>query len=1105
MPLLLIANASASTPPTPLPDFVEWSETGRAQGADGGVITWAPNGTVGVEASGIEFNLEFDGRVGSFPAIVPRAVDSSLNPLVEVYPVPAIFRSAEFSPNGSIFLATFVVPPSQPYNSTGLEFANMTLHIVTWDATTWSILEDRVLGTNGDVARSSPAIPMQFRFGPAGDILAMWDVSGLGWPAGERVELRAFPGFAEIRNVTLSNDVRAVAWSPSGTRIAVATGMRADESGEVAVLRVSDLTPLASLQKPNSLFQGLSWSPDEQQVAAKSVSMAYHPSGCPAQWAAQNLSLIALDPSSLAITEVIWFSNSSGSACDMDFYSPEWWPNASSGAVFHPRLPYLLVFRGGNVTVLNTTSDTVVFSANLTVPSTEHAPIGYPAWLGKTLSFFFANFGYQTPSPPDGWPIQVVTDRAVYVVSPHTPSVEATLSDPQGDVHLFPAYTHNTSTLRLSFDSAQYTYREVFLNLSGGANLVSFAFTPSNGSIRQVGGSSLVLLLGAAPQMQSAFPVFSFSLELFPSWNISYSGRWNVSATSLLADGSSAQGNVTGELWTHLEALLDGPLLVTDVDRGLLSSGGYENATPTLHLTWGSAHFFGSTLPLIGDVFIARLSGGAGAPLDFQTLPGAGGDFQGALALPSPGGTLRVSLSNGKGTLVDRTSLELAFLVDDSPPVLTIDAPSSGSWVNGLTVEVRFRAVDTGSGPIPSGALASAAMAGQTPFASVPAWADTVNSSASILSLRSLLDLPAGARQSLSITVYAWDAVGHRASAIVTIEADREGPAIAVGTIPGWVNHSSIVLSWVCSDAGVGLDGRAQKAYYRVSESSPPTAIITTPGPSTPQAPSFEAVVLLGEGMANEVQLVCEDALGNANMSEWLRISVDLSPPTLALYEPTSIEIMVGVDHVFRVVLADVLSGIPVTGLQFSLSQDGGTSYGSPGRPPVLLLPNGSFEASLALTLAEGRANRVLVLATDRAGNAATFGPFSLRVNVPPSATITLPAADYTGPAGTMSFSAIAQDEDGDALDIEWFLVDSGAPLGTGENINATLPPGDHLVELRVSDGAGHQIVRQVRIVLLQVSQTGGFDAGVMGLVVAIALVPVAILFLRARFRRKAD
>ncbi|HZS24751.1 MAG TPA: Ig-like domain-containing protein [Gaiellaceae bacterium] len=201
------------------------------------------------------------------------------------------------------------------------------------------------------------------------------------------------------------------------------------------------------------------------------------------------------------------------------------------------------------------------------------------------------------------------------------------------------------------------------------------------------------------------------------------------------------------------------------------------------------------------------------------------------------------------------------------------------------------------------------------------------------------------------------------------------------------------------------------------------------------------------------IAAVAWDAAGNSATSSSVTVTVDNSPPTVALTAPAAGTTVSGV----VTVSAGASDDVGVAGVQFTLD-------GNPLGSEDTVSP---YAVSWNTTLAANGQHVLGAVARDAAGNRTTAATVTITVaNAPPSDT-TPPTVALTAPSpgsvvsGTVTVSANASDNvgvvgvqftlDGAALGAE----DTSAPYSISWN-TATVSPGSHALSAVARDAAGN-------------------------------------------------
>jgi hypothetical protein len=1067
--VVLQPPAMADVNPTVLPDAYSWSEVSREQSIGGGVLFWAPNGSLAVWGSGLKlegyYGFAYNGDLNS---TIPRLLDENLTDLGGFLAAPVNFRCAEFTPNGSWFVAIYDLPPSMPFAYGSPEFNNTTIHYEIWRTTDWSVVEDRVLATQGSVWQPGTprTLPFQFSISPLGDRILFWDDEiNLNASNRSRLEVRTFPQLQEIVNISYAYPVWQARWSPNGGRIAAALGAY-QNGGQVVVANASTLGATASLNELNTSFSDLSWSADGSLLSVKGSTWAHYVSGpCPLGWKLAAVSARVYPAANLSSPRIMWF-HSAAPNCGL----PDGWfigQNSSLSLAFHPTAGYLLVSQAQNLSVWNTTFWDVVLSANL---STQSNPDDQACWAGGTLSFSFVSFGFRAPVPPSGWEFEVPVDRALYRASPHLPTASLVVSAPNGTADLYPGLPYADATFSLVLDSPARAYSRVTISAVGAGAVVSLSIGIPGGDVFQEGGGGFVALVGFSILRGWDGTGLSVRPELLASWNVSIDGAWILSANAILWNGTTAPASITGNLSTHLEVELLGPLGVEDAARGPLAAGALENETPTITFSWPTARFVFEQAPLDPTGLRVGVDGGAG-PSQWQDLASSmAAGLTRAFGFSNDTVLLSLRLSNAQSTVLDRSNLSIWLRIDRFGPIVRFEDLSDGAWIANSSLPVRFNVSSAQSGAALAGAGGSMSQPGGIGWFDVQdAVAVGGVSSEFLTEFLVTLAVPPGASGEIAVRVFAQDEVGNLGEAVLHLNLDREPPGLSFQSWPQWINKSTYEFRWSCTDSGVGTASASNRVTYMASPASTPIEALGVPN-GLPASLSFLAEVQMTEGRDGSVRFSCTDALGNQNLSAPIGVRVDRTSPVIASTVPDASTTLDGAQQNLSFRLLEDGSGISTSSMWAELSVDGGSSYRRVNASNLTQVSPGRFDVTFSLVLSEGSANRLRLGGADLAGNAPPPTTLSISVNQAPTLTIAWPVDGTAVPAGPIDARATVVDPDGDRVTVQWLSGDDGRLLAMGPNATFSLGPGTQTIVVLVDDGHGHRVRAQASVVGTEVS-----------------------------------
>ncbi|MFP4196024.1 MAG: Ig-like domain-containing protein [Methanomassiliicoccales archaeon] len=342
----------------------------------------------------------------------------------------------------------------------------------------------------------------------------------------------------------------------------------------------------------------------------------------------------------------------------------------------------------------------------------------------------------------------------------------------------------------------------------------------------------------------------------------------------------------------------------------------------------------------------------------------------------------------------ENVTASISFLVDTSAPKVEFLAPMSAS--NSSSVQVEWAGDDALSG-----------LAGYQVRIDGGEWTDVgMNDSA-------LLDLADGVHL---IEVNATDALGNWAV---------HGHSVQVDSTPPWlnllspqeevINHSSPTVEVDSGDEGSGLAGCALRvdggAWIEFSSSH---------------------TLSLSEG-EHLLEVRAEDQLGNT-VTVNTTLTVDLTPPSLDIVDPADGALLNSSQCRLEWSSSDGLSGVQGHWVRV----DGGEWE--------------TASSPLDLDLGDGN-HGVEVRVSDAAGN---------RVTVEAGISVdTMPPKVLVDPPGLVSTSNLSVNwtvtEEGSGIQSQWVRVDGGEwTPAQGTEHSLELDDGEHFIEVRVKDRAGH-------------------------------------------------
>ncbi len=352
---------------------------------------------------------------------------------------------------------------------------------------------------------------------------------------------------------------------------------------------------------------------------------------------------------------------------------------------------------------------------------------------------------------------------------------------------------------------------------------------------------------------------------------------------------------------------------------------------------------------------------------------------------------------------------DVTFRVDTTDPELTILHPVDGSAVNTLDVEVSWTAEDAVTGV----ELTEIRMGGG-------AWETVVGTS----KLYADLD-----DDVYTVDVRVTDGAGNEDTETTTFEVDTIAPTVYI-TDPeddDLFMTSTVSVMWEQSDIGSGLD----KVEIRIDGGDWELTVTTTT--------EFTSV---SEG-SHTVDVMATDLAGNTDTdSVTFDVDVDDTAPIITVTSPEDGELLSVNSVTAEWTVTDGDTGIDTVEYKFDAADW------------VETTASGSVTLS---DLAEGD-HTFSVRAEDNAGNSAVVPVQFVVDTLDPTVVITSPTDGAT--LGTVDVTVeYTTDGTGSAIDVVERSVDGGAweAAGASSTLVESLDEGVHTVDIRVTDGAGHQ------------------------------------------------
>jgi hypothetical protein len=363
---------------------------------------------------------------------------------------------------------------------------------------------------------------------------------------------------------------------------------------------------------------------------------------------------------------------------------------------------------------------------------------------------------------------------------------------------------------------------------------------------------------------------------------------------------------------------------------------------------------------------------------------------------------------------------------------------------------------------------------------------------------------------------------GPTVSAALSFGVDASPVELEPDAAAGWLLGTEATVTCLVSDPdpGSGSSGvdlaSVEVSVLRAgsdgwSDWMTPETLLEVQGDAVVQA---TAVLQLSEGRDNLVRWRARDAAGNSLIvSPPDAIQVDTTPPLLVSNWPREGTFDRAEDGRAMATFTDGPgSGVDGASVAISASLGAPDAFGPWETAVVEGDPFDLVRAQVDLEGLLGHENWVMWRVSDAAGNGPVeFGPFRLRVNLPPTAVISDPMDGGSfGTEDIIAFSAEGSsdpDED-DQLTFQWWS-DRDGMLGTGPGIRTPLTAGEHTITLYVDDGLGGDHTAEATVSVRVSEPTTVKEPLDLWLILLLILVSVAAIAtlreLRARRRRRLE
>jgi hypothetical protein len=384
------------------------------------------------------------------------------------------------------------------------------------------------------------------------------------------------------------------------------------------------------------------------------------------------------------------------------------------------------------------------------------------------------------------------------------------------------------------------------------------------------------------------------------------------------------------------------------------------------------------------------------------------------------------------------------------------------------------------------------------------------------------LDLPEG--QGHSIRWRALDVLGNgpTESPGVAFGVDASAVDLEPFAETGWLRGTQVFVTCLVTDPDAGLGssgvdiGSVEVSVLTAgaegwSDWMAPDSVVEVDGTATVQATRG---LHLAEGTGNYVRWRARDVAGNdlvISSPDMLR--VDLTEPVLVSNWPRGGTFDGPEDGRAVAIFSDGPgAGVDLDSVEVSVSLGSMDAFSEWTWVEATGDPLDVVRAEAQVPGITGHDNWVMWRVTDAAGNGPVeFGPFRLRVNLPPTVVLASPSeGEVFGTEDIIALSAVGSsdpDED-DHLTFQWWS-DLDGPLGSGMEVHTPLTAGEHHITVYVDDGLGgeHTVSASVDVRVTEpthVQEPFNFWLLIILILVVVGTV-VTLREMRARKRRRLE
>ncbi len=342
-------------------------------------------------------------------------------------------------------------------------------------------------------------------------------------------------------------------------------------------------------------------------------------------------------------------------------------------------------------------------------------------------------------------------------------------------------------------------------------------------------------------------------------------------------------------------------------------------------------------------------------------------------------------------------------------------------------------------------------------------------------------------------------------SPTIPVLVDRSGPTFGMRS-PGpdeLVASPSVEFAIEVLDGASGVDGSTVEVAIWNATGEPdfqPLVGVLSGGSVTARVQ-----VLLENGRGNHVQFRVKDRAGNGpTTSEVFSIWADRLPIRFSNFVPEQGVVVDGPDVILSIDVSDSGgSGVDLSTLEYSLWPSG-EGYWRAWTPVGLWGIEDEYTIEVTVNLTPGHDNRVRFRGNDAVGTENRQSEdFEVWVNGPPTVALTRPSTAILKAGRAHVFNATVTDPDNDTIEVTWNL-DDGTYLGRGQEVEITLPVGEHTLVVWADDGHGHNVSAIRGFEVVSEGAEGEIHPGAWALLAAVTVVAFGAGYM-VELRRQRD